>query len=136
MGKYLYISILICIVFGSCRTTHTSTITDTNREASRIEYRDRLRIDSVFLSLRDSIYIRERGDTVFIEKFHTQIAWRDRLRVDTLSITDTVRLTRTETHIEIEEVNRLTGWQWFQVWLGRIAAGLILLYFAFKRFLK
>jgi hypothetical protein len=84
--------------------------------------------------LRDSVYIRERGDTVFVEKFKTRIAYRDRLRTDTVSITDTLRITLTETRTE--EINRLTGWQWFQIWAGRIALMLILAYLAFKRFLK
>ena len=32
--------------------------------------------------------------------------------------------------VEIVEVNRLTSWQSFQIWLGRILGGLVLLYLA------
>lgn len=30
------------------------------------------------------------------------------------------------------EVNILTGWQWFQIWLGRILGGLLLIFVGFK----
>jgi hypothetical protein len=124
--------IISILLFAACNTTKIASNTD--REAVRVEYRDRLRTDSVFVWLRDSVHIRERSDTVFVEKFKTQIAYRDRLRVDTVSVTDTVKITRLETITE--EVNRLTGWQWFQLWFGRIAAGLIIIFLLFKRYLK
>ncbi len=38
--------------------------------------------DSVHHYQRDSIYIREKGDTIYIYKEH--IRWRDRVRIDTL----------------------------------------------------
>jgi hypothetical protein len=130
MKTAIYITILL--LFAAC--TSTKIASDTSREATRVEYRDRLRTDSVFVWLRDSVHIRERSDTVFVEKFKTQIAYRDRLRVDTVSVTDTVKITRLET--VTEEVNRLTGWQWFQLWFGRIAAALTLVYILIKRHLK
>lgn len=126
------IYILIFLLFAACSTTRVAS--DTNREAVRVEYRDRLRVDSVHIWLRDSIMVRERGDTVFVEKFKTQIAYRDKLRVDTFRMSDTVWVAQIETLTE--EVNRLTGWQYFQVWLGRIVAALIVIYLIFKRFLK
>lgn len=54
-------------------------------------YRDVLKIDSV--RLHDSIYVHiyEKGDTVWQEKYVER--WRDRWRerVDTVSVTDTIR---------------------------------------------
>lgn len=126
------LSAALLLAAASCAPARTAS--DASREAARTEYRDRLRIDSIRIHTRDSIHIRERADTVFVEKFRTQILYRERLRIDTANLTDTLRVTLRET--VTEEVNRLTGWQHFQIWLGRIAAALIAAYVAFKRLFK
>lgn len=75
-------------------------------ERTHIEWRDRLRLDSVYL--HDSIYITERmaGDTVY--KVKEVYRWRDRWRVDTVNTgrIDSVRLTE-----RIEVPAKLTAWQ-------------------------
>ena len=78
----------------------------------------KIQIDSIYVN--DSIYIREliQGDTVKIttDRWHTR--WRDRILYDSIYIAqrDTVRVT------DIKEVPRkLSGWQWFQIWAGRLA---------------
>lgn len=75
-------------------------------EHTRIEWRDRLRLDSVFL--RDSIYITEKqaGDTVY--KVKEVYRWRDRWRVDTINTgrIDSVRVTEV-----VEVPAQLTAWQ-------------------------
>ena len=50
------------------------------------EYRDRLVRDSIVL--HDSIHVKERGDTVWMERWHT--AYRDRLMRDTIVRTDSI----------------------------------------------
>lgn len=35
-----------------------------------------------------------------------------------------------------EETNRLTGFQWFQVWFGRICIGYIVLYILYRKFIN
>jgi hypothetical protein len=77
-------------------------------------------IDSVLIYKRDSIYIREKNDTVVVEKWHTLLKYRDKIRIDTLHITDTLRVTHSEIKTIEVEVNRITGWQNFQIWAGRI----------------
>ncbi|MDR1454108.1 MAG: hypothetical protein LBJ01_00495 [Tannerella sp.] len=37
-----------------------------------------------------------------------------------------------ESEIKTVEVNRLTGWQWFQVWTGRICLGLLMVFAVVK----
>jgi len=34
------------------------------------------------------------------------------------------------------EVNKPSGWQWFQIWLGRICAAVILTYIIYRKFNK
>ena len=75
-------------------------------ERTHIEWRDRLRLDSIYL--HDSIYITERmaGDTVY--KVKEVYRYRDRWRVDTVNTgrIDSVRVT------EVVEVSaKLTAWQ-------------------------
>lgn len=84
----------------------------------------KIQIDSIYVN--DSIYIREliQGDTVKIttDRWHTR--WRDRILYDSIYIAqrDTVRVT------DIKEVPRkLSGWQWFQIWAGRLALIAIML---------
>jgi hypothetical protein len=78
----------------------------------------KLRIDSIYIN--DSIYIREftQGDTVHIttDRWHTR--WRDRILYDSIYIAqrDTVTVTTTK-----EVPRKLNGWQWFQIWAGRLA---------------
>ena len=75
-------------------------------ERTHSEWRDRLRLDSIYL--HDSIYITERmaGDTVY--KTKEVYRWRDRWRVDTINAgrIDSVRLTE-----RIEVPAKLTAWQ-------------------------
>lgn len=67
---------LLLVSFASCKQTKVVTVT---------EYRDSIRIeqryDSIYVYNKDSIYIREKGDTVLVDKYH--IIYRDRNRVDT-----------------------------------------------------
>ena len=109
------IALLISLFFASCRSVRviekevikTDTVLTT-----------KIQIDSIYVN--DSIYIREliQGDTVRIttDRWHTR--WRDRILYDSIYIAqrDTVRVT------DIKEVPRkLSGWQWFQIWAGRLA---------------
>ena len=73
-------------------------------EHTRVEWRDRLRLDSVYL--HDSIYITEKqaGDTIY--KVKEVFRFRDRWRVDT------VNTGRTDSITEVVEVPaKLTAWQ-------------------------
>ena len=115
------IALLIALFFGSCRSVRviekevikTDTLVSTQ-----------IQRDSIYIN--DSIYIREliQGDTVKIttDRWHTR--WRDRILYDSIYIAqrDTVRVT------DIKEVPRkLSGWQWFQIWAGRLALIAIML---------
>ena len=115
------IALLIALFFGSCRSVRviekevikTDTVLTT-----------KIQIDSIYIN--DSIYIREliQGDTVKIttDRWHTR--WRDRILYDSIYIAqrDTVKVT------DIKEVPRkLSGWQWFQIWAGRLALLAIML---------
>lgn len=86
-------------------------------EHTRIEWRDRLRLDSVYL--HDSIYITEKqaGDTIY--KTKEVYRWRDRWRVDTVNTgrIDSIRITEV-----VEVPAKLTAWQ---AWRLKVFAPLV-----------
>ena len=61
MKKITFLIIITILV--SCKPTQQIVNTKTT------EYVDRLKYDSIFISKHDSIYIHQRGDTVFVERF-------------------------------------------------------------------
>lgn len=75
-------------------------------ERTRTEWRDRLRLDSIYV--HDSIYLTEKqaGDTIY--KTKEVYRWRDRWRVDTINTgrTDSIRVTEV-----VEVPAQLTAWQ-------------------------
>ena len=91
---------------------------------TKIEYRDRLRIDSIYN--RDTVQIYGRNDTIFKDV----IRWRERFRLDTVSV---VRVDSIPYTVEvIQEVNRLTKWQRWRLAILNIIGGLIAVYIAFR----
>ena len=76
-------------------------------EKVKIEYRDRLRIDSVYN--RDTVNIYERDDTVYLQT----IKWRERFKFDTVIV---VRTDSIPYPVEVvREINKLTKWQKFRL---------------------
>ena len=87
---------------------------------TKIEYRDRLRVDSVYN--RDTVNIYECGDTVFLQT----IKWRERFKLDTVSV---VRVDSIPYPVEVvKEVNVLTKWQKIRLRLLNIIVIAIIIY--------
>ena len=83
----LKVLVILAIVAG-CRTVRTVPVETVRVER---EYVDRLRVDSVVV--RDSVIIREKGDTVVVKEYHTR--YRDRVKRDTVKVEkrDTIPVT-------------------------------------------
>ena len=86
----------------------TATVrTDTHDEATVSLTRT---VDSVMV--RETVVIRERPDTVTVERERT--VWRERTRHDTVTVTRTDTIVKTETVEKVVEVPRAkgvgTGW--------------------------
>ena len=96
----LLIPILVILsLFAGCKTKTVLVPVD----RVKIEYRDRVRVDSVYN--RDTVNIYERGDTVHLQT----IKWRERFKFDTVSV---VRVDSIPYPVEVvREVNVLTKWQ-------------------------
>lgn len=88
-------------MLGSCATRYVEVPVD----KVKIEYRDRTLIDTIYRN--DSTIIKEKGDTVFFERY--KYIYKVKELKDTINITDTVTVVQT---IEIsKEVNKLRNWQ-------------------------
>jgi uncharacterized protein with GYD domain len=130
-NKLLLLS-LLALSFMGCRTikeTQVST-TDIRQVATSVAVREKT--DSVYIYQRDSIYIRERGDTVYMDRWHINTVYRDRVRTDTLRVVDSVRVVVDNV---IERVQGQSSWASFERWCGRALMALVVLigvYFILK----
>ena len=125
--KKLWLFILITIVFISCKTpTHVDkTVIDSTEIAvpitnTKIEYRDRLLYDSIYV--HDSIFTLIKEDTVYIyknkETNHLINKVDTFIKTDTIEVPITVTKTVTKTETQIKEVNKLYWWQRLLICLG------------------
>ena len=117
--KWMLLSAILSL-FTGCKTKTVLVPVD----RVKIEYRDRLRIDSVYN--RDTVNIYEKNDTVYL---HT-IKWRERFKLDTVSV---VRVDSIPYPVEvIQEVNKLTKWQRWRLNALNIIAIIIVAYVIIK----
>lgn len=111
MKKILFLLPLLLVC--SCRSVEYLPV-----ETARTDtvYLNKVQRDSIHI--RDSIYVRTSGDTVWRDRYHT--VWRDRLVRDTIYInsTDTIR-------VPYPVEARLTRWQQFRMEAGGIALGVL-----------
>ena len=110
---------LILFFATGCKSVQPAII-----EKTKIEYKDRLRVDSIYN--RDTVQIYGRNDTVFKDI----IKWREHFRIDTVSV---VRIDSIPYTVEvIQEVNKLTKWQRWRLTILNIIGGLTVVYIAFR----
>ena len=124
MKKTFYFTVLL-LVCSSCKTPQYIPV-----ESVKTEYRHIATTDSIYL--RDSIFIKHKGDTVFLEKY--RYLYRYNTVRDSIFKTDTIRV---PFPVEvIKQVKKpLSSWQNFQVWCGRITLIILLfliVYFVLK----
>lgn len=122
MKHFIIIYTLISLI--SCTTTK---YVEVPIEKTKIEYKDRLSIDTVIQ--HDSTIITILGDTVYLEKY--KYIYKVKELRDTINITDTTTVTKP---IEVvKEINKLYTWQIILMVLGGISI-IILVYLIIKKF--
>ena len=94
------------IMLSACRTQYVPV------ETVRTEYLTHQVHDSVRIS--DSTVIREKGDTVWLERWHT--SYRDRWCTDTVIRTDTLQ-------VPCPVERKLTRWEAFCIDYGKVTLG-------------
>ena len=98
--------LVMSVIMSSCRTIYVPV------ESVRTEQRDRLKQDSIHVY--DSIFVREKGDTVWLTRWRTE--YRDRLRVDSVIIRDSIQ-------VPYPVERSLTKWETVKMDIGGIAIG-------------
>lgn len=109
--------IMAALLLASCGSTKYVTVTEHQTDTLR---QVTVRYDSVMV--HDSIHITEKGDTVKIERWHTQ--WRDRWHTDTIyqSRRDSVPY---PVEVVKEVPAQLTWWQQTRLHLANILLWLL-----------
>lgn len=122
--KKLLLTILLGIILSGCTATK---YVEVPIEKTKIEYKDRLSIDTVIQ--HDSTIITMLGDTVYLEKY--KYIYKVKELRDTINITDTTTVTKP---IEvIKEINKLYTWQIILMVLGGVSI-IMLVYLIIKKF--
>lgn len=134
--KQSIILILVLIFLSSCKTievTKDKTVVDSTKNTSKEII---TKHDSIYIYHRDSIFIKQKNDTVFIEKWNTKI---ERLiKRDTVIKIDTIyqdkKLIITEYQVETKTETIYVKWLF---WLGlAIPVVLYIAYRLLRRYLK
>lgn len=108
--------LIVAVVITMCSCTRTIYVPQVSVEHDSIYITQHSR-DSIYL--HDSILIREKGDTVWMERWHT--AYRDRL------LTDTIYIERRDSIVVPYPVEKkLTTMQRAWIKVGKISAGTLI----------
>ena len=116
MKKMITLLMLVAVVLTGCKTKER-IIEHYQHDTLTV---DRWQRDSIYVELlkHDSVTIREKGDTVLIEKWHTQ--WRDRWRDREVHDSIYISKTDTVTVVQSAESQPLTKWQKFRIHLANV----------------
>ena len=107
MKKLLFIFLLYIVI--SCTTTKYIEIPV---EHTKIEYRDRIKHDSIYL--RDSIVQKKENDTIYLEIY--KYLYKYKYLRDTVNIVASIPVVTVQ---EVtKEVNKLHNWQFILMVLG------------------
>ena len=111
--------ILFAFALSACKTVAPCVPETITRDSVRVEYK----LDSVYLYERDSIFVHEKRDTVFVERWKTR--YKDVLKIQR----DTVIDTKTEVQVQRVEVTprfaKFCYW-WFGITAFLLIAGGVL----------
>lgn len=108
----------LAILFCSCKTVSPCIQETITIDSVRVEYK----LDSVYLYERDSVFVHEKRDTVFVERWKTR--YKDVLKIQR----DTVMDTKTEVQVQRVEVTprfaKFCYW-WFGISAFLLIAGVV-----------
>lgn len=111
----LFFVIAVFFLLLSCKTKMVYVPV----ESVITEYKEKYLRDSIHHY--DSILVREKGDTVFLEKY--KYIYRDKLKTDTVCKVDSIRIPYPV--MEYKEINKIHTWQIVLMVLGGILIGYV-----------
>lgn len=117
VSRCITLAPFMCLLFVicSCRTVKYVPVETIKVDTT---YINKLQRDSIYVL--DSVYVKEKGDTVLIEKY--KYLYRDKLVRDTLYMakTDSVQ-------VPYPVEKELTKWQQFRMDFGDLAIGMVII---------
>ena len=112
--KKLILSLFLALILSSCVKT-----IEVVREVPVTVKEYIQRVDTFTQHTTDSVYIHQKGDTVFSEKFRTVYRDKVKIQIQRDSVPYVVEVTKTDVRVEKEEVPvKVRDWIW---WAGAIA---------------
>ena len=108
--KKIFFLLVILSAFGCRSIVYVPTVT----VKDSLVYVNHIQKDSIYSYFHDSIYVHEKGDTVFVSKFRDTVKYRNVLKTDTVNSKYYINREKTLT------VNVLTKFQKVMMWLGGI----------------
>jgi len=133
MKKIMFL-LFILVALVSCKTKQLIPGTSVDHTSTNTDHS--IKHDSIYIYKSDSIYVRQKGDTVFYTHYKTLYTDRWHTKTDSINNTDTLKI-KTTVCINVEK--KLTWLQSAEIWIGKIfllLAFLALLFFGAKYFLK
>lgn len=109
--KNIILALISCICLIGCKSIQYVPVENT---VVKTEYKNSVSYDSIYFT--DSIYIREKNDTVYIENIKYRYKYVS--NVDTIVKNDTITNTIIQEVEVIKEVNKLKWWQTALIALG------------------
>lgn len=109
--RSIILALISCICLIGCRSIQYVPVENT---IVKTEYKNSVSYDSIYFT--DSIYIREKNDTVYIENIKYRYKYVS--NIDTIVKNDTITNTTIQEVEVIKEVNKLKWWQTALMALG------------------
>ena len=127
--------VILSLLFSGCKSIQYVPV-----EKVITEYKTNTVHDSVYLEVlkHDSVVIEKLGDTVYINKWHTQYKdrWREKLKTDTFIKVDSIQ-------VPYPVERKLTKWENLKMDAGGIAIGtciafvlVVIIYFLIRAYRK
>lgn len=118
----IVIILLSCIILVGCKSVQYVPVENT---IVKTEYKNTVSYDSIYF--KDSIYIKEKNDTVYIENI--KYRYRYVSNIDTILKNDTITNTIIQEVEVIKEVNKLKWWQKVLIALGALSIVYVIIRF-------
>lgn len=109
--RNIILALISCICLIGCKSIQYVPVENT---IVKTEYKNSVSYDSIYFT--DSVYIREKNDTVYIENIKYRYKYVS--NIDTIVKNDTITNTTIQEVEVIKEVNKLKWWQTALMALG------------------
>ena len=109
--RNIILALISCICLIGCKSVQYVPVENT---IVKTEYKNSVSYDGIYFT--DSVYIREKNDTVYIENIKYRYKYVS--NIDTIVKNDTITNTTIQEVEVIKEVNKLKWWQTALMALG------------------